>query len=126
GPPSAHVLERIAKALMLTEAERKHAFLLGLGRPPELRYEPEQAITPRLQRVLDSLETSPAIVTSATWDVIAWNRAAKVVLKDYEAMAPRDRNVLRLLFLDEQMRTLQTDWESVARFVVSVFRADAA
>jgi len=35
GSPSANVLDRIARALMLTELEREHLFLLGLGHPPE-------------------------------------------------------------------------------------------
>src|SRR5271169_4927854 len=35
GAPSADVLDRIARALMLTDVEREHLFLLGLGRPPE-------------------------------------------------------------------------------------------
>src|SRR6202795_1751496 len=47
GNPSADVLDRIAKALMLTEVEREHLFLLGLGRPPEVRYRGGDAITPR-------------------------------------------------------------------------------
>src|SRR5438876_10382017 len=38
GAPSAEVLNRIAAALMLTDIEREHVFLLGLGRPPEVRY----------------------------------------------------------------------------------------
>jgi transcriptional regulator with XRE-family HTH domain len=38
GAPSADVLDRIAQALMLTDVEREHLFLLGLGRPPEVRY----------------------------------------------------------------------------------------
>ena len=39
GAPSADVLDRIARALMLTEVEREHLFLLALGRPPEVRYQ---------------------------------------------------------------------------------------
>src|ERR1700675_3484558 len=35
GAPSADVLNRISRALMLTEVEREHIFLLALGRPPE-------------------------------------------------------------------------------------------
>src|SRR6201996_3702880 len=62
GAPSADVLERIARALMLTDAEREHLFLIGLGRPPEVRYQRKEGVTPRLQRVLDALETSPAII----------------------------------------------------------------
>ena len=44
---------------MLTDVEREHLFLLGLGRPPEVRYRKEEGVTPRLQRVLDALEPSP-------------------------------------------------------------------
>src|SRR6201986_1005503 len=38
GAPSAEVLNRIAAALLLTDREREHLFLLGLGRPPEVKY----------------------------------------------------------------------------------------
>jgi transcriptional regulator with XRE-family HTH domain len=126
GAPSAEVLERIAHALMLTEAEREHLFLLGLGRAPEVRYQAAEGVTPRLQRVLDSMEFSPALVKTSTWDVIAWNRAAAVVLKDYGLLSPEQRNILRLMFCDPQVRAAQPDWQSVARFVVAAFRADAA
>jgi hypothetical protein len=40
GNPSADVRDRIAKALMPTEVEREHLFLLGFGRPPEVRCQP--------------------------------------------------------------------------------------
>src|SRR5512138_21289 len=39
GAPSADVLDRISRALMLTDVEREHLFLLGLGRAPEVRYQ---------------------------------------------------------------------------------------
>jgi transcriptional regulator with XRE-family HTH domain len=125
GAPSADVLDRIARALMLTDVEREHLFLIGLGRPPEVRYRESDGVSPRLQRVLDAMELSPALIKTATWDVIAWNRAATVMLADYGAMAPRERNVLRMMFCDPAVRARQFDWESVARFVVATFRADA-
>src|SRR5436190_21375637 len=80
GAPSADVLNRIAGGLMLTEVEREHLFLLGLGRPPEVRYKAAEGVTPRLQRLLDALEVSPALIKTATWEVVAWNRAAAAVL----------------------------------------------
>jgi transcriptional regulator with XRE-family HTH domain len=126
GAPSADVLDRIARALMLTDVEREHLFLLGLGRPPEVRFHKSEGVTPRLQRVLDALELSPAIVKTPTWDVVAWNRAATVVLTDYSAIPPGQRNILRLVFRDSRVRAAQPDWESVARFVVAAFRADVA
>jgi len=126
GAPSAQVLDRIAGALMLTDVEREHLFLLGLGRPPEVRYRSTDGITPRLQRVLDALEPSPAIIRTATWDVVAWNRAATVMLTDYGSLPPQQRNILRFIFLDPRVRAAQYDWESVARLVVGAFRVDAA
>jgi transcriptional regulator with XRE-family HTH domain len=126
GAPSADVLDRIARALMLTDFEREHLFLLGLGRPPEVRYRKDEGVTPRLQRLLDALELSPAIIKTATWDVVAWNRAATVILTDYASLPPEQRNILRIIFLDPRVRAAQYDWDSVARFVVGAFRVDAA
>jgi len=125
GAPSADVLDRIAHALMLTEAEREHVFLLGLGRAPEARYRADRVVTPRLQRVLDALDPSPALIRTATWDVVAWNRAATVILTDYSAVPPDQRNILRLIFLSPHARAAQADWEGVARTVVAAFRLDA-
>src|SRR6202161_1243344 len=126
GAPSADVLDRIARALMLTDVEREHLFLLGLGRPPEARYQKQEGVTPRLQRVLDALQPSPALIRTATWDVVAWNRASTVMLTDYGSLPPKQRNILRFIFLDPRVRAAQYDWESVARFVVGSFRVDAA
>src|ERR1700733_4988561 len=125
GAPSADVLNRIARGLMLTDIEREHLFLLGLGRPPEVRYKAAEGVTPRLQRLLDALEVSPALVRTATWDIVAWNRAAAVVLTDPGALPPGQRNILRLMFGNPRVRAAQHDWESMARFVVGAFRADA-
>src|SRR5215218_10089128 len=126
GAPSAEVLNRIAGALMLTDVEREHIYLLGLGRPPEVRYKAAEGVTPRLQRLLDALEVSPALIKTATWDVVAWNSAAAAVLTDYGALPPGQRNILRLIFCDPRVRAAQVDWKSVARFVVGAFRVDAA
>lgn len=126
GAPSADVLNRIASGLMLTEPEREHLFLLGLGRPPEVRYRSAEGVTPRLQRLLDTLDASPALIKTATWDVVAWNRAAAVVLTDYSTMPPDQRNILRMIFCNPVIRAKQHDWQNLARFVVGAFRADAA
>jgi transcriptional regulator with XRE-family HTH domain len=126
GSPSTDVLDRIARALMLTDLEREHLFLLGLGHPPEAHYKKDEGVTPRLQRVLDALEPSPALIRTATWNVVAWNRAVTVMLTDYGALPPEERNILRSIFLDPRARDLQYDWESVARFVLGAFKIDAA
>jgi transcriptional regulator with XRE-family HTH domain len=126
GAPSADVLNRIAAGLMLTDPEREHLFMLGLGRPPEVRYKSAEGVSPRLQRVLDALLLSPAIVKTPLWDVVAWNRAAAAVLTDYGKLPLPERNILRLMFANSRVRAAQEDWMSVARFVVGAFRADVA
>lgn len=126
GAPSAEVLDRIARALLLTDVEREHLFLLGLGRPPEARYQRSEGVTPRLQRVLDALEPTPALIRTAVWNVVAWNRAATVMLHDYGSVPAEQRNVLRFIFLEPRARAAQYDWQSVARFCVGAFRVDVA
>jgi transcriptional regulator with XRE-family HTH domain len=125
GSPSTEVLDRIARALMLTNVEREHLFLIGLGHPPEVRYQAKEGISPRIQRVLDALEFSPAFVKTFTWDLVAWNRAA-AALFGYDALAPEERNILRRVFFDRQARAALLDWPGVARFAVAAFRADTA
>lgn len=126
GAPSAAVLDRIAKGLMLTEREREYMFMLALGRPPEARYQPADGVSPRLQRVLDALNPSPAIIKTAIWDVVGWNRAAAALLIDYGQLPIEDRNILRLMFGRKRTHIVHEDWESIARFVVAAFRADAS
>lgn len=126
GSPSADVLERVARALLLTASEREHLFLLAQHRPPEVRYRVPEGITPQLQRVLDSLEFSPALVKTSAWDIIAWNQAAVVVLADYRTLAPEERNILRILFCVPQVRACMPDWESDARRAVAAFRLETA
>ncbi len=76
--------------------------------------------------MLDALEVSPAVVRTATWDVVAWNRAASVVLTDYAKLQQHQRNILKLMFSDARVQAAQEDWKAVARYVVATFRADAA
>ena len=76
--------------------------------------------------MLDALEPSPALIRTAVWDVVAWNRAATVMLIDYGLLPPGQRNIPRFIFLDPRVRAAQYDWESAVRFVVGAFSVDAA
>jgi transcriptional regulator with XRE-family HTH domain len=125
GAPSAEVLDRISRALMLTGLEREHLYLIARGHPPEVRYHARENISPRIQRVLDALEYSPAFVRTGTWDLVAWNRAAAAVF-GFDDLVPEQRNLLRRMFIDPSARALQLNWQSVARFAVAAFRADTA
>ncbi|MBB6243309.1 helix-turn-helix transcriptional regulator [Rhodanobacter sp. MP1X3] len=126
GAPSADVLDRLAVALALTDVEREHLFLLAQNRLPEVQHQQTEGITPQLQRILDTLEFSPAYVKTPDWDVIAWNRAAEVMMPDLLSLPEGKRNLLRLVFCLPHMQEKMFDWESVARFVVATFRNETA
>lgn len=123
GAPSADVLDRLSRALELTEEEREHMFLLAQERPPRVQCADDDTITPQMQRVLDALADSPAIIKTPDWTVLAWNRAASVVLADYASLPPGERNVLKLLF-GKGKPTHLPNWESVARMMVASVRRD--
>ncbi|MES2191015.1 MAG: helix-turn-helix transcriptional regulator [Pseudomonadota bacterium] len=126
GPPSDEVLERLARALELDAAGREFMFLLAQQRPPPLESAPVSSVSPALQRVLDGLTATPAIIKTPWWDIIAWNAAAAAVLSDYTSQTPTERNLLRRLFSTGSVRKSLPDWEADARFALASFRIDAA
>ncbi|MFC3676491.1 helix-turn-helix transcriptional regulator [Ferrovibrio xuzhouensis] len=124
GPPSDEVLERLARALELDPDGRELLFLLAQQRPPPLGPVRVAAVAPSLQRVLDAFATSPVLVKTPSWDIVAWNAAALAVLTDYTMLPAQGRNLLRRLFGDPATRARLPDWESNARFAIAVFRID--
>lgn len=125
GSPSTEVLDQLALALKLSDAERDHLYVLATGRPPAPTLEILTDIAPRLQRVLDALEFCPAFIKNCAWDIVAWNKAATVIFPPSVTGNGR-MNLLKNMFSNPAMREHQPEWESVARFVVAAFRADAA
>lgn len=126
GAPSADVLDRIAGALALTGVERDHLFLLAQHRLPEVQFQTFEPVSAQLQRVIDSLEFSPAIVKTAMWDVVAWNTAASALFTDYATLPPEERNSLRILFCNADVRKGMVNWEMDVRRAVASFRSDVA
>lgn len=124
GMPSQEVLERICQALCLGGREREYLFHLALGRAPGVDYAPAATVSGRLQKVLESMPCSPAMIRNASWDVLAWNAAATVVLADYATLPAQERNILRRIFLNPQTRAAQADWQELTRFLVAAFRAE--
>lgn len=125
GAPSADVLDRLARAFDLTDVEREHLFLLAQERPPKVRPADRADVPGQMQRVLDAFADTPAIIKTAEWTVVAWNEAAAATLADYEKLAERDRNVLRMLFRRPGPGHLR-DPEAVARAVMATVRRDIA
>lgn len=127
GVPSDDVLERLARALELDDANREMLFLLAHDRPPPRKFaspEPVMQVTPALQLVLDSLSV-PAFVKTPTFQIVAWNRASAAVLDDYASVPERDRNVLRRIF-QPGSETKVHEVDEVRRTCLASFRVDIA
>lgn len=88
GTPSADMLDRLLRALLLSSDEREHLFLLAQQRPPAIERAPVEPSMAKLQAVLDSLRGAAAIIKNHRWDVLAWNEGALAVLTDHTAMPP--------------------------------------
>jgi transcriptional regulator with XRE-family HTH domain len=126
GTPSTDVLDRLAQGLRLTEAEREHLYMLAQNRPPEVVPREPEVVGPGLQRILDSLELSPAAIHTSAWDVLAANLAARVILAPRDAI-PGRFNILENFFAraDQMGGDLEPAWSAAARTVVSRFRTEA-
>lgn len=76
--------------------------------------------------MLDALGHWPAMVLGRYNDILAWNAAAAALYRDFGELAPRERNLTRLLFLDPAMRDLYVDWEDAARLSAALLRMETA
>jgi transcriptional regulator with XRE-family HTH domain len=119
---STQVLESLARTLMLDEHETIHLYTLAGQTPPTGFLNYNEAVDPMLQHVLDSLEFSPAMIMDARWNVIAWNKAASKLSLDYSKIDIYKRNILQIMFTNEEFKKTFTDWSSVAQGMVARFR----
>ena len=126
GPrPSCTVLHSLARALRLSDAERRYLFNL-VQEGAAYRVGPPQDVPAGILHLLDRLDDTPAYVMDAKWDILAWNAMAAALMGDYSAMPPRDRNGMRWLFLPAtKPGDLDDDLERLAREAVADLRAAA-
>jgi transcriptional regulator with XRE-family HTH domain len=96
--PSAEVLAGIAGALRLTDAESDHLHLLA-GTAPTRSALHRRDVRPSILALLERLPQTAAFVTSAVFEVLAWNDLAAALMEDFAALAPEDRNLARRAFL---------------------------
>lgn len=125
---SDEVLDAVARALRLDEIERSYLFQIARTSRRTRRRAPArvQRVRPGVRRLLETLDdVTPAFVFGRRMDVLAANRLARALITDFEALPPRDRNMLRYTFLTEESRELFADWSDVARDNVAVLRLDA-
>jgi transcriptional regulator with XRE-family HTH domain len=120
--PSEAVLDAIARALRLDDAERQHLHRLVRPRPRTARRLPAQRVRPGVRRLLDQMERIPAFVLGRRMDVLAWNRMAAALVADFDALPPHRRNMLGHVFLDPSARELYPDWDVVAEETVAYLR----
>ena len=124
--PSRQVLDALCVALRLDPAERVyvHDLVHGEGRAKSAATPAAaEEILPALGALVDRLDPSPAYVTGRTWDVLAANRAARLLWTDWPARPPADRNMLWWMFADPAAPVVLPDWPREAAALLGRFRA---
>ncbi|MFC3895450.1 helix-turn-helix transcriptional regulator [Lentzea rhizosphaerae] len=120
---STEVLDSIARALRLNDAERAHLHNLAHSKPGKKKTVRSQ-IRPALKNLLDNVGV-PAYIGGRRSDIHAWNPMAAALFGDWGELEPRERNWARLIFLRPSYQDLFVDWQSKAADVVAFLRMDA-
>ncbi len=122
------VLEALARALQLDDAERAHLFDLaraGHTSTTRRRRRPRQLIRPSVQHMLDAMSGVPAFVRNGRLDILGANRLGRALYSEQYEGAAQPPNTARFFFLDPRATTFYVDWDRVANDVVAVLRAEA-
>ncbi|GAA3097776.1 helix-turn-helix domain-containing protein [Streptosporangium carneum] len=130
---SDSVLDNLARALHLDDAEREHLFDLARREagpaPTARRRTPVKPVRPILQHMLDAIVDAPAWIRNDRHDVLATNRLAAAlyapVLAQRQADPRRPANTARFIYLDPAAREFFTDWDKAADDIAAMLRAEA-
>jgi len=126
---SDSVLDAIARALHLDEAE--HAHLNDLARAANAtprarrRSATAQQVRPSVQWILDGMTAVPAVVLNARLDLLAANRLGYALYAPVYADPTRPVNMARFTFLDPQAATFFPNWDDAANTTVAMLRTEA-
>jgi transcriptional regulator with XRE-family HTH domain len=125
---SEDVLEAVARALQLDEAERTYLFDLARAaikptRSPQRRSSAQ--VQPRVQWMLDSMTGSAAFVANGRLDIVAANSLGRALHSPLFGAPRRPANFARFQFLDPRARDFYPDWEGAANITVALLRAEA-
>lgn len=128
---SPAVLEAVARALQLDDAERAHLLNLAqaadgsdaLTRPGRRtrQWTPHRS----LQWTLDAITAGPAFVRNGRMDILAANQLARAFYTDVYATPHNQANLARFNFLDPASRRFYPDWETFADVAVAILRTEA-
>lgn len=125
---SDSVIDGLAHALQLDEAERAHLLDLlrtaGSTRPPRRR-PARQRVRPTVQRILDSMTLTPAFVLNGRLDILAANDLGVALYSPIYADPARPANNARFVFLDPNATEFFRDWDKAANDTVALLRAEA-
>jgi transcriptional regulator with XRE-family HTH domain len=127
---SESVLNALARALQLTEAERDHLYDLARsassrGGAASRRHRPSaRRVRPGLQLVLDAITEAPADLRNGRRDVLASNRLGRALYSEMYADPPRPVNVARFTFLSPRARDFFRDWDLAASDIVASLRIE--
>ena len=125
---SEAVLDGLASALQLDEAERDHLFSLAqrAGARGSRRTRPTATtVRPGLQQVLDAMTDAPAWIRNGRHDVLAMNQLARALYAPVLADPRRPANTTRFVYLDPAARDFFVDYDLVARDAAAMLRMEA-
>ncbi|WP_063760786.1 helix-turn-helix transcriptional regulator [Streptomyces aureocirculatus] len=125
---SDSVLDAVARALRLDDAERAHlGHLTRALRHPASTPPAPQPVRAGVKVLLSALDEVPAYVVGRRLDILGSNRLARALFTDFDALPTERRNVAWLHFLDAGVRGLYPDaeaWAETARDTVAALRMD--
>jgi transcriptional regulator with XRE-family HTH domain len=125
---SDSVLEALARALQLDEAEQQHLAALARAAGPASRTRrtpSAQQVRPSVARVLELMGDVPAFVNNGRGDVIAANPLMQALYAPMFDDTARPANHARFAFLNPRARDFWRDWERIATTTVAMLRAEA-
>jgi transcriptional regulator with XRE-family HTH domain len=122
---SDSVLNAVARALRLDDAERLHLFDLARPDATSRLASSGGAIRPSVQRTLDAFTGGLALVRNRRWDYLAANTLGRAVYADIFDGRTGPPNHVRYVFLDHRARDFFDDWPAVAHDTARILRSEA-
>jgi transcriptional regulator with XRE-family HTH domain len=123
---SANVLEALARALQLDDAERAHLFDLARSAQPAVaqhrRRQTRQRVRPEVQWTLDAITHAAAYLGNARLDILAENHLGRALFSQLYASPTRPANHARFVFLDPNAESFHDDWDRAASECVAILR----
>ena len=122
---SEDVLEGVARALHLDDAERSHLFDLVRATATRPARRPAQTqVRPVIERILDSI-SAPAYVRNGRLDILAANPLGRALYAPVFDDSTATPNTARFIFLNARAPDFFADWDQLASDAVAILRAEA-